>query len=67
MKQIHRITILLVLLAFFMSVTVAFTTHYRYVSSEYSKYCYKSDNVHHNIKNRLYYETLEECNKPLKI
>jgi hypothetical protein len=44
-----------------------YTFNNNFVSSEYSKYCYSKDNINKNIKHRIYYKTLENCGKPLKI
>ena len=38
-----------------------------YTSSKYSKYCYFKGEENKNIKTKVYYKTLEECKKPLKI
>jgi uncharacterized membrane protein YkgB len=37
-----------------------------FVTSKYSKYCYKNQNVNKNIKEKIYYKTLALCGKPLK-
>jgi len=37
-----------------------------YITSEYSKYCYKNVEENKNIKHKIHYKTLKECNKPLK-
>lgn len=65
MKQNTRLITVVSILIIFITIAFQFATRYKYVSSKYSKYCYRANQVHHNIKNRLYYETLEECNKPL--
>lgn len=49
-----------------MFATYTIVDSYKFVSSKYSKYCYHSRDVNRNIKDRLYYKTLAECNKPLK-
>jgi hypothetical protein len=66
MKYYPQLLILIILLAMFMFTTYSIVDSYRFVSSKYSKYCYNSRDVNKNIKDRLYYKTLEECNKPLK-
>lgn len=49
-----------------MIVVINITTEKNYVTGEYSKYCYLRGSENKNIKNKLYYETLEECAKPIK-
>ncbi len=39
----------------------------QYVTSTYSKYCYKTGYENKNMRYKTYYETLENCNKPLHI
>jgi hypothetical protein len=41
--------------------------HDQYVTSTYSKYCYKTGYENKNMRYKTYYETLEDCNKPLNI
>ena len=50
----------------FIFIAYSIIDSYKFVSSKYSKYCYNSDRVNQNIKDRLYYKTLAECGKPLK-
>lgn len=38
---------------------------YRYVTSEYSKYCYGVGDTNPNMKVLTYFKTLKECGKPL--
>lgn len=66
MKYYNQLLTLIILVAMCMFVTYSIVDSYKFVSSEYSKYCYNSDKVNKNIKDRLYYKTLEECGKPLK-
>ena len=35
-----------------------------FLTSTYSKYCYRYGEK--NLKNKIYYKTVEECGKPLK-
>lgn len=37
-----------------------------YVTSEYSKYCYKNGSENKNIKVKIYYSSLVECGKEYK-
>ncbi len=61
MKHAVLILVIVVLVSFLVSLMVSV----RYVTGEYSKYCYTSDNVNKNIKHKIYFQTLKECNKPL--
>lgn len=36
-----------------------------YVTGYYARYCYKSGSENKNIKNKLYFDSLYECGKPL--
>lgn len=38
----------------------------KYVTGDYSRYCYEYGHENKNIRNKIYFKTLEECNKPLK-
>lgn len=37
-----------------------------FVTGYYAKYCYRDGEENKNIKEKLHYQTLEECGKPLK-
>lgn len=37
-----------------------------YVTSEYSKYCYRKGDESHLMKKKIYYNSLQSCGKPLK-
>lgn len=49
-----------------MIIIINITTNKRYVTGEYSKYCYNVGEENGNIKKKIYYETLSACAKPLK-
>jgi len=57
------------------SITVLFATmviivltmnDQNYVTGKYALYCYEKGYEHANIKHKLYFDSLEECGKPLK-
>lgn len=66
MKYYNQLLTLIVLVFMFIFIAYSIIDSFKFVSSKYSKYCYNSDRVNQNIKDRLYYKTLEECGKPLK-
>ena len=68
-KYYHYIFGLVTILIIFISgVFIDYrVTNMRYVTSQYSKYCYQRGNENKNIKHKVYYKSLEECGKTLKM
>ena len=72
MKKHHVLLILVlaliaILVVPFGSAAIAqYTAGRSFVSSQYSKYCYHKGYENKNIRERMYFSTLEECAKPLK-
>lgn len=59
-----------IMIIFFTSVSIwglININHANFVSSKDSKYCYNKGSENKNMKVKIYYETLIDCGKPLKI
>lgn len=48
-------------------VSLLHDSRHSFVTSIYSQYCYQNGEEHQNIKVKIYYESLIQCGKPLKI
>lgn len=65
MKYFNQLVIIISLVFSLLLVSYLIISQYTFVTGKYSKYCYHVGETNKNIKDRLYFKTLEECNKPL--
>ena len=63
----RKYLIIIVLFLAFLGLGLSINSSRNFVTSKYSKYCYNIGKENHNIKIKIYYKTLEDCGKPLKI
>lgn len=60
------IFLFLIVVPLFNYVSMSMKSKHSFITSAYSKYCYKNGSENKNIKVPIYYESLTECGKPMK-